>query len=231
MDLLRIVDRPWPQPVSSGRAVEERKVVAIELLEGACLLGRYRQRLRVGVVAIGLELRRCRRCRRSGRPCDRESADRTGRSDRRAGRERCTRAQPDLEANEASVPANRARNTFLSNLPTEVLGTSSTNSKRSGIHHLATLPSRCSRRPVGLQLGPLAPDDAGAGALAPALVGHRDHGGLDHVGVGHDRVLQLDRRDPLPSRLDQVLGAVHQLDVTIRARPRRRPRFAASRPR
>src|SRR5205085_6450793 len=41
--------------------------------------------------------------------------------------------------------AKRARRTFLSNFPTEVLGTSSMNSTRSGSHHLATRSERNSR--------------------------------------------------------------------------------------
>src|SRR5204863_7428747 len=45
----------------------------------------------------------------------------------------------------AAGSAKRARRTFLSNFPTEVLGTSSMNSTRSGSHHFATLPSRKER--------------------------------------------------------------------------------------
>ena len=42
--------------------------------------------------------------------------------------------------------ANRARRAFLSNLPTDVLGTSSMNSTRSGSHHLATRPEEPAHR-------------------------------------------------------------------------------------
>src|SRR5262249_15326419 len=34
-------------------------------------------------------------------------------------------------------------------------------------------------------------------------------------GMAHDRVLELDRRDPLPAALDDVLGAVGDLDVAV----------------
>ena len=59
----------------------------------------------------------------------------------------CPRAAPragqsrDLSTSK-SPSAKRARSTFLSNLPTEVLGTSSMNAQFSGICQLATLPSR-----------------------------------------------------------------------------------------
>src|SRR6476620_900677 len=69
--------------------------------------------------------------------------------------------------------------------------------------------------PVGVRVGAGPEDDARARALAPALVGDRDHGGLDHVRVGHHGVLEVHRRDPLAAGLDQVLGAVDELDVGV----------------
>ena len=69
---------------------------------------------------------------------------------------------------------------FLSNLPTLVLGTTSMKANSSGIHHLATRSARNS----ALVLGgwPSSTHDAGQRALAPALVGHRDHRGLGDRG-------------------------------------------------
>src|SRR3979490_1380791 len=46
------------------------------------------------------------------------------------------------------------RRTFLSNFPTLVLGTSSTNANSSGSHHLATRPRRCSSRSSAVVLAP-----------------------------------------------------------------------------
>ena len=92
-------------------------------------------------------------------------------------------------------------------------GTSSMNSTRSGSHHLATRPARNSRSAVGVELGAALEHDARARPLAPLLVGHGDDRRLEHVGVGHDLVLELDRRDPLAARLHEVLGAVDELDV------------------
>src|SRR5207244_13292310 len=48
-------------------------------------------------------------------------------------------------ARPSSVPSLRlVRRTFLSNLPTLVLGISARNANSSGSHHLATRPRRCS---------------------------------------------------------------------------------------
>src|SRR6478752_575694 len=69
--------------------------------------------------------------------------------------------------------------------------------------------------PVGVRVGAGPEDDARARALAPALVGDRDHGGLDHVRVGHHGVLEVHRGDPLTAGLDQVLGAIDELDVGV----------------
>ena len=79
--------------------------------------------------------------------------------------------------------SNWARSTFLSNLPTLVLGISSTSSMRSGT---------CQRRePEALEVHPeliegdrlvRAGHDAGERALEPAGVGHGDHRRLGHRG-------------------------------------------------
>src|SRR3954452_17197750 len=69
----------------------------------------------------------------------------------------------------------------------------------------------------------LTQHDARERALGPLLVRDRDHGGLGDRGMRHQRVLELDRRDPLAARLDHVLRAVldhdeaawvHRDDVT-----------------
>src|SRR4028119_1208323 len=56
------------------------------------------------------------------------------------------RAHPSRDPHSlCAYSANRVRRSFLENLPTLVLGTSSMNSTASGIHHLATSGLRCSR--------------------------------------------------------------------------------------
>ncbi len=102
------------------------------------------------------------------------------------------------------------RSTFLSNFPTLVFGTVAMTVQRSGSCHLAIWPSsaRKARRVSKVGGGALLEDDRGQGALAPLLVGDGDDGRLGDVRVGHQRVLQLHRRDPLAAGLDDVLGAV-----------------------
>ena len=124
----------------------------------------------------------------------------------------------------------RARSTFLSNLPTEVLGISSTNAHRSGSHHRATRPWRKSSSSSAVGLAPAAGTTQTSGPLLPAVVGHADHRRLEHVGVGHDLALELDRGDPLAAGLDDVLGAVGDLhEAAARRCSRRRPSAATRR--
>src|SRR5918998_5073886 len=58
----------------------------------------------------------------------------------------------------------------------------------------------------------LPEDDGGQGPLVPLLVRYGDHAGLGDGRVGHKRVLQLDRGDPLPPTLYEVFAAVGDLD-------------------
>ena len=51
--------------------------------------------------------------------------------------------------------------------------------------------------------------------LAPALVGDRHDGALEHRGVRADRLLDLDRGDVLAAGDDHVLAAVAQLDGAV----------------
>src|SRR5215213_6394233 len=50
-------------------------------------------------------------------------------------------------------------------------------------------------------------DDGGQGPLVPLLVGDGDYTSLGDGRVGHKRVLQLDRGDPLPPALYEVFAA------------------------
>src|SRR5205807_8207191 len=58
----------------------------------------------------------------------------------------------------------------------------------------------------------LVANDARQRPLAPALVGTADDRRLDDSRVRHQLALELYRRDPLAARLDDVLGAVGDLD-------------------
>jgi hypothetical protein len=52
-------------------------------------------------------------------------------------------------------------------------------------------------------------------ALLPDRMFDRDDRGLEHVGMRHGEVLDLDRRNPLAAGLDDVLQPVGELHVTI----------------
>src|SRR5262249_31185642 len=80
------------------------------------------------------------------------------------------------------------------------------------------------REPLAAEGDQLVLRDAGARPqrneglrhLAPALVRHRHHRALEHGGMLHERVLDLDRGDVLAAPDDDVLLAVAQLDVAVR---------------
>ena len=125
--------------------------------------------------------------------------------------------------------AYSARTRFLSNLPTVVFGTASMNAHRSGSCHCATLPARNSRSSAAVAVAPVAQHDRRQRTLAPPLVGHADHARLQHGRVGHQRVLQLHRGDPLAAGLDDVLGPVGERQVAVGRQACPRRRCAASR--
>src|SRR3984957_7315503 len=52
-------------------------------------------------------------------------------------------------------------------------------------------------------------------ALLPDWMLDRDDSGLEHVGVRHGEVLDLDRGNPFAAGLDDILQPVRKLDVTI----------------
>ena len=57
--------------------------------------------------------------------------------------------------------------------------------------------------------------DAGKGALDPLRVRDCDDGRLEHLGMRHDQVLEVDARDPFSAGLDDVLRAIGDLDVAL----------------
>src|SRR3954453_19423352 len=62
----------------------------------------------------------------------------------------------------------------------------------------------------------VAQHDARERPLGPLVVGYRDHCSFGDRGMRHQRVLELDRGDPLTARLDHVLRAVLDHDQAAR---------------
>ena len=60
-----------------------------------------------------------------------------------------------------------------------------------------------------------AGDDDRVDRLAPAVVGHAEHGGLGDGRVAHQRRLDLERVDVLAARDDHVPRAVEQVEVAV----------------
>ena len=115
----------------------------------------------------------------------------------------------------AGYSANRVRRSFFENLPTLVLGTSSMNSTCSGSHHLATSGLRWSRMSSSVAVSPSLRTTQASGRSSHFGSGMPIDRGLLHRRVAHDRVLQVDRADPLAAGLDQVLGAVGDPDRAV----------------
>ena len=69
--------------------------------------------------------------------------------------------------------------------------------------------SSAGRRGFGLQ------GHKGAGRFAPHRIGAGDHRRLEHAGVPVEDVLDLDRRNVLAARDDDVLRAVLKLDIAV----------------
>src|SRR5947209_10327295 len=67
---------------------------------------------------------------------------------------------------------------------------------------------------LGVSLSPLLQHHAGEGTFVPGGVGHADHRRLGDVGMPHEMVFKLHRRDPLAAGLDDVLRAIGDLDET-----------------
>ena len=118
----------------------------------------------------------------------------------------------------ASQLRNRSRSLVFQNLPVEVRGIASRNSKCSGSCHLANLCARCSRSSSARRRLARTEHHARERAFRPLRVRDRDHRGFRNGRVAHQRVLEVDRADPLAAGLDQVLGAVGD---ARRNRPRR----------
>ena len=125
--------------------------------------------------------------------------------------------EPDgLDHDDAGTSANISRSSVFLNLPTLVFGISVMNSKRSGNHHFANLRREKLAQLVGRRGCAFAQHDRGERPLVPLRVGHGDDGRLGDRGMRHQRVLELDRRDPLAAGLDHVLRAILDLDVAAR---------------
>ena len=79
--------------------------------------------------------------------------------------------------------------------------------------------ARCSRQKAMISAAsapaPCFSVDEGAGRFAPFRVGPRDDRGFEHRRMAVEHVLDLDRRDVLAARDDDVLRAVLDLDIAV----------------
>ncbi len=77
---------------------------------------------------------------------------------------------------------------------------------------LRAATGKCSIASSAMSVSAGLDDDAAEQPLYPPLARNPDRGGLSHLGAAHDLSLQLHRADPPAARLDEVLGAVDQLE-------------------
>ena len=108
----------------------------------------------------------------------------------------------------AGYSAKRLRRSFLENLPTLVFGTSSMNSTCVGQPPLGHQRLEVVEDSSSVAVSPGLSTTQASGRSSHCGCGDADDGGLLDRRVAHDRVLQVDRADPLAAGLDQVLGAV-----------------------
>ena len=105
------------------------------------------------------------------------------------------------------------RRTFLSYLPVPVLGTSSMNANASGSHHFATRSARCAAQVLGAaRRRPSRRTTQASGRSVQRSSGMAMTAASSDVRVRDELLLELDRRDPLAARLDDVLRAVGDPD-------------------
>lgn len=71
------------------------------------------------------------------------------------------------------------------------------------------------RDTAGAPVSAAVDGDEGAGALAPAGVGHGDDRRLRHAGVAVEDGLELDAADVLAAGDDDVLGSVPDLEIAV----------------
>src|SRR6185369_3462073 len=138
-----------------------------------------------------------------------------------AGRHRDRRSPRVAAAGARALGARLAREAFAQLQLPELAGRGA----RHAVDHLVAIGQLPLREAVPEQVlaehvgrfggrdgSALLPDDARQRPLAPLRVGDRDHRRLGDLRVRHQRVLEVDRRDPFAARLDQVLGAVGDAD-------------------
>ena len=139
-------------------------------------------------------------------PAGRSGAARRGRA--RAAARRCDRLISPARRVELAV-GQRGAQLFLSNLPTDVFGTSSMT--REGVRHLPA-PPRPRRgggaAPRRRASPPSRSTTQASGRSDQPLVRHRDDRRLRDAVVAHQAVLERDGGDPLAAGLDDVLRAV-----------------------
>ena len=115
----------------------------------------------------------------------------------------------------ARWPWKRWRSSVFRSLPVAVCGRRSTNTTSSGIRHFASLVRQeIEDRLLGRRRS-LARMDDQQRPLLPVRMLDGDHRGLEHVGVRHGEVLDLDRGNPFAAGLDDVLQPVGELHVAV----------------
>ena len=116
----------------------------------------------------------------------------------------------------ARWPWKRWRSSVFRSFPVAVCGRLSTNTTSSGTCHFGNFSDEeIEERLLGRRSAVARLDDQQR-ALLPNRVRDRDDGGFEDVGVGHRKVLDLDRGDPLAAGLDHVLRTVGQLHESVR---------------
>ena len=114
-------------------------------------------------------------------------------------------------------PRSASRSADLRNLPVE-----RARDRGDEDHVVGQPPAREPARPdgrsssAGVAARPVAQHHRRQRPLEPARVRHRDDRRLRHRRVAHERALERHRADPLAAGLDQVLGAVADLEVAQR---------------
>ena len=103
----------------------------------------------------------------------------------------------------------------LQHLAGRGVGSSSTNTTSSGIHHLAILSGEERQQFLFGDLRALLAMDQQQGTFLPARMPCGDHRGLQDAGMADREVLDLDRADPLTAGLDHVLGAIGDGDEAV----------------
>ena len=113
----------------------------------------------------------------------------------------------------------RVRSAWRSTLPAGVRGSASTKRTCRGNSWRPSRPRTCSCSSAAQRGVGVARDDPRQRDLAAPLVGHADHRGLAHLGMGEQRLLDLERAERPARRDDDVVRAAAVVDVALGVHP------------